>query len=82
MLSTEPESIRVVTEFHGKTVRPLAFQRAGRRYDVEKVNLIYRKRNGARWLWCFAVSDAANAYLLVFNPDDLTWQLEAVNEGG
>ena len=38
----------------------------------------YRKRNGARWLWCFAVSDNANAYLLIFNPDDLTWQLESV----
>ncbi len=76
------ERVRVLVDFAGTTVRPLAFRRGNRRFDIAKVNLVYRKRLGTRYVWCFAVSDAANAYFLVYDPDALTWTLEEVSEEG
>lgn len=74
------EPVRVLVDFAGTKVKPLAFRRGNRRFDIEKVNLVYRRREGTRYVWCFAVSDAANAYFLVYDPDSLIWTLEEVNE--
>lgn len=70
------EPVRVFTDFNGQQVRPVAFLRAGRRYDVKRVNLVYKRRVGARFVWCFAVSDAGNSYILVYDPESLQWILE------
>ncbi|MEK7538209.1 MAG: hypothetical protein AAB619_04535, partial [Patescibacteria group bacterium] len=59
-------------------VRPLAFVWSGKKYAVERVNLVYKRRDGARDLWCFAVSDAANSYVLLYDPADMRWTLEEV----
>ena len=45
---------------------------------MEKVNLVYKRRDGTRELWCFAVSDAANSYVLLYDPANLRWTLEEV----
>lgn len=72
------EAIRVAVDFAGPKVRPLAFVWSGKKYVVEKVNLVYKRRDGARELWCFAVSDAANSYVLLYDPANLRWTLEEV----
>ncbi|HCJ52478.1 MAG: hypothetical protein A2898_04345 [Candidatus Kerfeldbacteria bacterium RIFCSPLOWO2_01_FULL_48_11] len=72
------EPIRVVVDFDGVKVRPLAFLRAGKRYDVERVNLVYRKRVGSRYVWCFAVSDGGNTYGLEYDPERLIWVLSEI----
>jgi hypothetical protein len=72
------DPVRVAVDFAGPKVRPLAFVWSGRKIVVEKVNLVYKRRDGARDLWCFAVSDAANSYVLLYDPADLRWILDEV----
>jgi len=77
------ESVRVFADFSGTKVRPVAFIRSsGRRYDIKRVNLVYRKQVGDRYHWCFAVSDDANTYVLFYNPEDLIWTLREVQMEG
>lgn len=82
--SSVPETIRqpvrVAVDFAGPKVRPLAFVWSGRKYTVDKVNLAYKRQKGTRWEWCFAVSDAANSYILIYDPEDLSWILEEIYE--
>lgn len=73
------EPVRVFVDFKAQQVRPVAFLRAGRRYDVKRVNLVYKRRVGARFVWCFAVSDSGNSYILVYDPENLMWTLEEVS---
>ncbi|MBI4426288.1 MAG: hypothetical protein HY567_01820 [Candidatus Kerfeldbacteria bacterium] len=73
------EPIRVFVDFKAQQVRPIAFLRAGRRYDVQRVNLVYKRRLGARFVWCFAVSDAGNNFILMYDPESLQWMLEEVS---
>ena len=73
------ENVRVFTDFNGQRVRPVAFVRAGRKYEVQRVNLVYRKRVGKRFVWCFAVSDEGNSFVLVYDPENLGWILEEVS---
>ncbi len=72
------EPIRVAVDFAGSKITPLAFVWSGKKYVVEKVNLVYKRRDGARELWCFAVSDAANSYVLLYDPQNMRWTLEEV----
>lgn len=73
------ENVRVIADFNGSQVRPVAFMRAGRRYDIVRVNLVYRKRVGKRFVWCFSVSDEGNNFVLVYDPESLQWTLEEVS---
>jgi len=73
------ENVRVFTDFNGTQVRPVVFVRAGRKYEIERVNLVYRKRVGKRYVWCFAVSDEGNNFVLVYDPESLAWTLEEVS---
>lgn len=77
------ESIRVVADFRDDQVAPLAFTRRGsRRYDIDQVNLVYRTRVGDRYHWCFAVSDSANTYVLMYDPYALKWSLREIQMDG
>ena len=73
------ENVRVFADFNGTQVRPIAFVRAGRKYEVRQVNLVYRKRVGKRFVWCFAVSDEGNNFVLVYDPENLGWVLEEIS---
>jgi len=59
-------------------VRPKAFLWGGKKYKIEKINLVFRKRRGDSYDVCFAVSDSANAFVLSYNPESLEWRLEEV----
>lgn len=72
--------VRVAVDFAGPKVRPLAFVWNGRKYVIKKVNLAYKRQHGDRWQWCFAVSDEANSYVLIYDPEELTWILEEIYE--
>jgi hypothetical protein len=74
------QPVRVAVDFAGPKVRPLAFLWSGRKYVIKKVNLQYKRPHGQRWQWCFAVSDETNSYVLVYDPEELTWILEEVYE--
>ncbi len=72
------EPIRVAVDFQGSKIRPLAFVWGQKKYVIEKVNLVYKRRHGAGYQWCFAVSDASNSYVLLCDPEELKWTLEEV----
>lgn len=78
------EPIRVAVDFSPVAgidrVRPLAFVWAGRKYRITKLNLRYKRTHGKRFIWCFAVSDNANSYVLSYDPDELSWLLEELYE--
>ena len=77
------EQVRVFADFNGVKVKPVAFIRsAGRRYDIDKVNLVYRARVGDRYHWCFAVSDDVNTYVLFYDPENLIWTLKEIQMDG
>lgn len=72
------EPVRVAVDFAGPKVKPLAFLWRGRKVVVEKVNLVYKRQDGQRTRWAFAVTDAANSYVLLYDSDNLRWVLEEV----
>jgi hypothetical protein len=74
------QPIRVAVDFRGPEVKPLAFMWNGRKYLIDKVNLRFKRQHGDHWQWCFAVSDAANSYILLYDPEDMRWTLEEVYE--
>jgi len=77
------EQVRVFADFNSTQVRPIAFiRKTGRRYDINKVNLVYQKRVGDKYHWCFACSDNANIYVLFYNPQSLQWTLREVQMEG
>lgn len=85
---TVQERVRVAVDFAGPPgragsgsagkVRPLVFLWRGRKYVVDRVNLVYKKQHGDRFLQCFAVSDPANSYILVYDPEEMSWMLEEI----
>lgn len=72
------EPVRVAVDFQGSKIRPLAFVWGAKKYIVKKVNLVYKRRHGDGYQWCFAVSDASNSYVLLYDPENLRWTLEEV----
>ncbi len=72
------EPVRVAVDFHGAKIRPLAFVWGAKKYTVEKVNLVYKRRHGDGYQWCFAVSDKVNSFVLLYDPENLHWTLEEV----
>lgn len=75
------EPVRVAVDFRGPTVRPLAFVWRNRKITVSKTNMVFKRQQGDRFVWCFAVSDEANSYVLRYDPETMRWTLEEVVEG-
>lgn len=75
------EPIRVIADFNGQNVRPVAFLLAGRKYTLTRVNLVSESGVGPTKRWYFSVSDAANSFTLEYNPFDLSWRVREVWEG-
>ncbi len=84
------EQVRVFADFKPPSasqvavkIKPIAFIRStGRRYNISQVNLVYKKKIGDRYYWCFAVSDEVNNYILFYNPGNLIWTLKEVQMDG
>lgn len=75
------EQVRVVVDFRGPKVRPLAFLWRNRKITITKTNMVFKRQHGDRWNWCFAVSDEGNNYVLRYEPEEMRWTLEEVYEG-
>lgn len=82
MLETLDEPIRVLVDYNGSKVRPVAFLLRGRKYRVEQVNLVSESGVGPTKRVYFSVSDAGNAFTLVYNPFDLSWRLKEIYTEG
>ncbi|MFA5070517.1 MAG: hypothetical protein WC528_04530 [Patescibacteria group bacterium] len=82
MHQTIKEPIKVLVSFFGQQVRPLAFFWKGRRYEIDKINLVHSLRQGRDTLYYFSVSDKANFYRLSFDTGSLAWSLEEIYAEG
>lgn len=71
------EKIKVLVQFDGAKVTPLAFRQGGRLYKIKKVNMVYHLREGNQTIFRFFVSDATNSYQLRLETETLTWFLES-----
>lgn len=69
------DKIEVLTKFGQDKVEPLFFKWGGRTYRVEKLNLVYKERDGDDKIYYFSVSDNANYFKLAFYTRDLSWKI-------
>lgn len=72
------EAVDVIASFSGTKVKPLAFLRQGREYQIEKINLVYSASEDGTRVYYFAVSDQAHYFNLRFNPATLQWRLREI----
>ena len=76
------EPIKVLASFNGVKVNPIAFEWRNKKYQIDKVNLVYHANEEGRKVFYFSVTDQANCFNLRFDPEELTWRInEIYNEG-
>jgi len=74
----ENENIQVVASFdEGGKFKPTAFKHGQKLYRVRSINLSHSIKRGAIREFIFNVSDGANNWILVFNTENLKWQLQS-----
>ena len=76
MYETINEPVRVLASFGPGGAKPLAFEWNGRRYAIEKVNLVHTVREGRELVYYFSVSDSMNYFKLKLCTSQLHWSLE------
>jgi len=76
------EPIKVLVSFHGQKIKPLTFEWRGKRYLVDKVNLVYHAAEEGKKIFYFSVNDRVNCFNLRFDPETMQWRIQEVyNEG-
>ena len=76
MLEQINEPISILVNFGNNKVMPLFFKWREKRYKIEKLNLVHKKRDGEYTTYYFNVSDKANYFKLSFTTKDLSWRIE------
>lgn len=75
MLEKFDDKIEVLTRFADDKVEPMFFKWSGKTYKIEKVNLVYKEKDGFDKVYYFSVSNNANYFRLAFFTRDLSWKL-------
>lgn len=70
------EPISILVNFSNNKVLPLFFQWRNKKYKVEKLNLVHKKRDGEDTIYYFNVTDKTNYFKLSFTTKDLRWRME------
>ena len=73
-------NIKVGAVFKNGAVLPRWFSCRGRKIDVKEVTYTWREMAGESLFLHFSVTDGANVYDLSFQPENLSWSLEAVED--
>lgn len=76
MLESINEPISILVNFGDNKVLPLFFQWRNRRYKIEKLNLVHKKRDGTDTIYYFNVTDKTNYFKLSFSTKNLGWRIE------
>jgi len=72
----QPTDIIVI--FVDNIIRPHIFKWAGKKFKVEKINLIHEEKLGDDKLVYFSITSENNYFKLVFNTNSLKWFIEEV----
>lgn len=78
MLEKVDDPIEVLASFTAELVMPVSFKWKGREYQVKKLNLVHKERDGNDKVYYFSVSDEANYFRLAFFTRDLSWRIQEV----
>lgn len=70
------DPISILVNFGQDKIMPLAFKWRNKKYKIEKLNLVHKKRDGNNTIYYFNVSDNANYFKLSFSTKDLGWKIE------
>lgn len=70
------EPINILVNFNGTRVIPLFFKWRNKKYKIEKLNLVHKKRDGNDTIYYFNVSDNANYFKLSFSLKNMNWKIE------
>ena len=77
------EAVAVRADFHGGTVKPVAFRRRGREHRVVRVNAHWVDRSGRHPRFYFSVTaEDGDIYQLQLHAGDLVWWLDSVTLEG
>ena len=76
MLEVINEPISILVNFGNNKVVPLFFKWRNKRYKIENLNLVHKKRDGDSMIYYFNVSDKANYFKLSFATKDLSWRID------
>ncbi len=69
------DPIDVTVAFTDNRVLPRAMRWNEREYKIDHVNLVHTAHEGAKRVFYFSVSDAANYFKLKLDPEVLEWRL-------
>jgi len=69
------KKISVYSFYNQGKVRPCFFWVRRQKKKVEKVNLIYSRREGSAKIYYFSVSTKTASYKLSYNSETLGWRL-------
>lgn len=72
------EEIEIITIFTKKGPQPFIFKWAGKKFKVEKINLVHETKIGDDKLVYFSVTSQNNYFKLVFNTNSLKWFIEEI----
>ena len=78
MLEKVNEPIEVQVNFNSRQVIPVFFKWRGRTYQVDKLNLAHKERDGNDKIYYFSVSDKANYFRLAFFTRVLSWRIQEI----
>lgn len=73
------EDVTVGAVFRGGRLVPKWFLWGGSRRSVERVNMVWKDRQGEARLRLFSVSSGGNSYELILNQTTLEWRLRTVS---
>lgn len=76
------DPIDVVTTFTKQGPRPTSFIWKNQKYLIEKINFVYRSKQGDTHLVHFAAATTKEAYKITLNTKKLTWRLNEVYSEG
>ena len=69
------ECVRVMVFFTGESMRVHSFFWRDRKYQVEKIHMVHKVRDGADWVYVYTVSSNSNCYKLSLSTRTMSWRL-------
>lgn len=72
------EKIDIIVVFEQDKARPYSFKWGGKKYVVEKINLVYAKNTGTGKFLYYSVTAEGNYFKLIFDTNEMMWWVEEV----
>lgn len=82
MIQVIKEKIKVAVVFAEDSLKPVWFIFKNEKILIQKICYSWTERDG-KWLnYKYTVTDGGTIFEIMFMPEHMVWQLEAIDEGG